>query len=142
MRAAVQNIHHWDRQNARAGPTKVTKERKVCRRRGSVSGGKGNAEQRVRAQMFLVGRPIQLEQLGIDLFLGAIVKSLEGISYLSIPIRSRLARSLAAVTFRLAVTQFPSFVLPCACTAGRGCPSERSTFQSHIDFNGGIAARI
>jgi hypothetical protein len=107
-----------------------------------VRGGKGNAEQRVRAQIFLVGRPIQLDQLGIDLFLGAGVKSLEGISYFSVHIRDRLEHTLAAVTFRLAVAQFPSFVLTCACTAGHGCPSERATLQSHIDFNGGIAARI
>ena len=104
MRAAVQNIHHRDRQNARAGSAQITKERKVCRRRGCVRGGKGNAEQRVRPEIFFVGRPIQLDQLGIDFFLGAGVKSPESIGNFSVHIRDRLEHTFAAVTLRLAIT--------------------------------------
>jgi len=142
MRAAVQNIHHRHWQNARTGSAQITKERKVCRRRSRVRGCKRHTEQRVCAQIFFVGRTIQLDQLGIDFFLRAGVKSPEGIGNSPVHIPDRFEDAFAAITLLIAIPQFPCFMLTRAGTTRHGCSSERATFQSHIDFNGGIAARI
>lgn len=64
--AAVDDIHHRDRKEMRRWPAKIT----ICgqaRRKGrSLAGGNGDAEDRVRAEFFLVDGTIEVDHPAVD----------------------------------------------------------------------------
>src|SRR5207253_10092432 len=93
-------------------------------------------------QIFFVWRTIQLDQLGVDFFLGPGVKSPESIRDYPIHIRDGLKHTFAAVTLLVVVPQFPCFVLARTRATRHRRATQRPAFQTHVYFDGGIAARI
>src|ERR1019366_8446770 len=53
-----------------------------------------------------------------------------------------LADALAAVAFFVAVTEFDGFVFAGAGTAGHGRAAGGAAFERHINFHGGVTARV
>ncbi len=142
MRAAVENIHHRHRQNACVRAAEITEKRKVGGGRGRVRAGKGNAEERVRAEIFFVRRTVERDQFFIDLRLFARIKTAQRLGDFFIYTCDRIAHAFAAVTLFIAITQLPRFVFAGAGAARHGCASKRAAFQTHIHFDGWVAARI
>ena len=142
MRASIQNIHHWHGQNSCVRAAEIAKEGNIFRDRRSVSDRKRNAKQRVRAKTLFVRRAVHLDHLIVNLTLIARVPSFDRRRDFFIHIRHRAQNAFAAVTFLVAIAQFPGLMLARARAAWHGCAAKRAAFKSDIDFNCGIAARI
>ena len=63
VRAAVEHVHHRDRQHVRRLAAEVAPQRQVLLGGGRARGRERDAEDRVRAQARLVRRAVELDQL-------------------------------------------------------------------------------
>ena len=64
--AAVEDVEHRDRQDPGADAAEVAVERQVVRRRRRVGAGERHAEDRVGPERALVGRPVDVDEGGVD----------------------------------------------------------------------------
>ncbi len=110
--------------------------------RGGAGGGHGDGQDRVRAQLGLVGRAVQLDHVAID---GALVFGLhagDGRADFLDDVRHGFARAFAQVTLGIVVAQLDGFVLASGSAGRNGGAAERTIGQMHIGFHGGIATRV
>src|SRR5206468_121724 len=101
-----------------------------------------NAEQRVCAEILLIGRTIELDQFMINLRLVASIPALENRRNFVVYVGNSLPHTLATEAALIAITQFPCFVFARTCPAWHGGSSQHAAFKAHIDLNCRIAARI
>ena len=64
--AAVEDVEHRDRQRPRADPAEVSVERQVAGRGGRVGDRERDAQDRVRAELGLVRRAVEIAQDVVD----------------------------------------------------------------------------
>ena len=64
--AAVEDVEHRHGQRPGADPAEVAVQRQAVRRGGCVRAREGHAEDRVRPEIALVGRAVELDQRRVD----------------------------------------------------------------------------
>ena len=142
MSATVQDVHHWDRQNPGRVAAEITEEGDFACGRGRVRGRKRHAQERVGPQVLFVRSAIERDDLFIDLRLfERIVAGQRGSDHIGHAAHC-FGDAFAPEAFLVTIAQFPSFMLAGAGATRDGRASHRTTLQMHIDFDGGIAARI
>jgi hypothetical protein len=72
----------------------------------------------------------------------ARIPAFESRSNLIVDIGDCFLDTFAAESRLIAIAQFPCFMFAGACSAWNRRPAKRAPFQSHIDFDSRIAARI
>ncbi len=131
-----------NRQQVRADAAQVAIERRHLRLRGGARRGHGDRQNRVRAQLGLVGRSVQLDHLAIDVGLLFRFHAGYGRSNLLVDILNGLARSFAQVALGIAVAQLHRFMLAGGSARGYRGAAHGAIREMHVGFDGGIAARI
>ena len=123
-----------------AGEITIQRHAFGCRR--GASGGHGDGQNGVRAQLALVGRAVGFDHAAIERGLPGDVESLNGLSDRAIDIFHRAKHALAEVARLIAVAQFEGFMFARGGARGhRGAPA-RAVFEQNVGFDGGITARI
>ncbi len=112
----------------------IAKQRKILGRGSGMRDRERNAKQCIRAQILFVRRAIELDHFVVDLGLVARVPAFDGRRNRAVHICHRFQYAFAAVTFLVAVAQFPGFVFARARAARHGGAAKRAAFQAHIDF--------
>ena len=107
-----------------------------------MRGRERNAEQCICAEVSLVRGSVELDQFLVDLPLFERVPTSDGRRNCFRYAADRLDDAFSAVTFLVAVAQFPRFVLAGACAARNRRASHRATVQMYVHFNSRIPARI
>ena len=72
--AAVEDVHHGDREQVRGGSSQIAVEGQAVFGRGGAGGGHGDRENRVGAQSPFIWRAVEFDHLLID---GALVGGIE-----------------------------------------------------------------
>ena len=119
----------------------VLVERKVGRVSGSVSGGQGDTEDGVGAQLALVVRAVELDHDLVDDALLAGVAAEHLLGDLLVDVLNSLENALAGVALLVAVAQLNGLEL-----TGRRAGGNRSAglgaVEDHLDLNGRVAAGV
>ena len=105
MLAAGEDVEHGDGQGARIDAAQVSVERHAEGERGRVGARERDAQDRVRPQLALVGRAVEVDEQGIDERLVGRVLAEELRSDHLDDVLDRLADALAAVPVLVAVAQ-------------------------------------
>ena len=141
VRAAVQDVHHRDRQHVRVRPAEVAEQRQAGRVRGRPGHRHADPDDGVRAEPGLVRRPVQVDQRLVDqpLVVGLVAEQLR--LDLVDDALDRPGHRLAAV-LRAAVPQLDRLE-----RAGRGParhprPAHGPVVQRHLDLEGRVTAGI
>jgi len=92
--------------------------------------------------MFFGGRTVEFDQFAVDVRLVSRVPSLENRRNLLVNIGNGFSYAFAAESALVTVAQFHCFMLACARPARNGSPSKRAVFNTDIDLDCRIAARI
>ena len=106
VRAAVHDVEHRHRQQVRVRAAEVAEQAQLGRGRGGLRDGERDAEDRVRAEVRLLRRAVEVEHLLVD---GALVARLVPDDLGEDPLLDvvdGLLDALAAVALRVAVAQF------------------------------------
>ena len=109
MRAAVDDIHHWRRQDSGHGAADVTVKRKARCFRRRLGDGKRDAENGVRAEPRLVVRAVERDQRLVDLQLILGFEPGDGVENVAIDRLDRFQHALAAEASFVSVAQFDRF---------------------------------
>ncbi len=142
VRAAVEDVQHRHRQDVRVRSADVAEQVEVGGLRGGLGHRQRHPEDRVRPEPALVRRAVDLDQLGVDhALLGGVVPD-QGRADLVQHGLDGVQHALAAVTVRVAVTQFDGFVLAGRRTGRDRRPGQRAVLQRDLDLDGGVAARV
>ena len=142
VRAAVDDVHHRDRQRCGADAAQIAVERRALRGGGGARGGHGDRQDRVGAEPALVRRAVERDHDAVDLGLLGGVLAVQRRGDLAVDVADRLQRALAEVARLVAVPQFHRFVLAGGGAGGHGRPSHTAVGEVNIRFHGRIAARI
>ena len=90
----------------------------------------------------MFGAPIELDELAIDPCLVERIEPRERRGNYFVDATHRFGDAFAAVTFLVAIAQFPRFMLAGAGATRNRRASERASLEVDIDFDGRVAARI
>jgi hypothetical protein len=141
VHAAVHDVQHRDRQDARLLPTDPMEERDAGLRGPGARDREGDPEDRVRAQARLVRRPVEGDEGLVHQALVAGVETGHGRGELAVDVRDRAADPLAA-PLGAAVAQLHRLELPRRRAGGdRGAPA-RPGCELHLDLHGRVAPRV
>ena len=111
MFAAVDNVHHWNRQSHWACATQVTIQRQACIFSGCACYGHRNGQGGVGTQVTFVFRTVQFDHDLVDIRLFVGIDTDEGLRDLVVDVVNGFQYAFAQVTGFVAVTQFQSFFL-------------------------------
>jgi len=137
--AAVDHVEHRHRQGPRVLAAEVAEQGHALIGSRGLRGRKRDAEDRVRAEPSLVGRPVELDQHTVEASLILHVEPLDGVRDLSVDIGDRLGDALA-VPRGPAVAQLDRLVNTGRGTGGDDRPPERA--GDHLDLDGRIPAGV
>jgi hypothetical protein len=141
VRAAVDHVHHRNRQRRRVRPAEVAEQRLA----GLVGGGlrhrERHAEDRVRAEPALVRRAVELDQRGVERLLLGRLQAADRVCDLAVRVRDRARHGLAAVR-AVAVPQLDRLVHAGRRAGGNRCTAGRARLELDVDLDGRIAARV
>ena len=141
VRATVEDVHHRHRQHVRVGAADVAEQRQPGRLRGGLGRGQGHAEDRVRADLGLVRRAVDVEHRQVD---GALVVGVEADECLARAVLTAshgLQHALAEVALA-AVAQLDGLELAGGGAGRHGRATDGSVVEGHLDLDGGVAARV
>ena len=144
MGAAVQDVHHRDRQRVgviRVQPADVAIERQVVRRRLGPDRGHRDTEQRVGTKPALGRGAVECDHGFVKRTLVEFV-ALERLCEFAIHVSHGLPDTFAAVARFVPVAQFQRLTFTRRGARWHGRPSESASGEGDIDFNCRIAARI
>ena len=141
VRAAVEDVHHRDRQQVGVGAADVTVERQAGRVGRGAGDGQRDAEDRVGAEVRLVGRAVEVDHRLVDEALVVGVEALERRADLLDDTGHGLLHALAAVRL-LAVAQLDRLERSGRGTARDRRAGERTVVQRHLDLDRGVAPRV
>ena len=141
MRAAVEDVHHRHRQQVRVGAADVAVERQVRAVRGGPGDGERDAEDRVGAELGLVGRAVELEHRLVDQPLVVGLEALDRRGDVLDDGLDGLLHALAEVALA-AVAQLDRLEGAGGRAAGHRGAGERAVVEGDLDLDGGVAARV
>ena len=141
VRAAVQDVHHRDRQHVRVRPAEVAEQRQAAGVRGGPGDGHADADDGVRAEPGLVRRPVQVDQRLVHqpLVVGLVAEQFR--LDLVDDALDRPGHRLAAV-FRAAVPELDRLERPGRGPARHPRPADGPVVQRHLDLEGRVTAGI
>ncbi len=139
--AAVEDVHHRNRQQVRARASDVAVERKSALLGRRASHRQGDSEDRVGAELLLVRGSVGLDELGVDRLLVEAFHAEKRIGEGTFDRLHRLQDAFSAVT-PFAVAQLVGLVSPGARTRGDGRSAEDSALEFDVDFHCGVAAGV
>ena len=142
MHAAVDDVHHRHRQQARGGAADVAVERLVLGDGRGLGHRQRHAEDGVGAEPALVGRAVERDHRLVDLGLRLGVHAAERVEDLAVDRIDRLAHALAAVARLVAVAQFDRLMRAGGGAGGHRGAAVGAVLQHHVDLDGRIAAAV
>ncbi len=142
MHTAIDDVHHRHRQHARRGAADIAIQRHVVGFRRRLGDRQRHAEDGVGAEPGLVRGAVEIDHDLIDLHLLFGIHAAERVEQLAIDGFHRLLHALAEIARLVTVAQLDRLM-----RAGRGAgrhrsAADRTVFQHHVDFDGGIAAAV
>ncbi len=140
--AAVEDVHHRDREDLGVGSAEVFEKREADLAGGGMRGGERDGEQRVGAELRFVGRAVEGDHCAVD---GDLIEGIEAGEFLGddlLDVRDGLGDALAQVAVLHAVAQLPGFVFARAGAAGHGGAADGAAGEFNIGFDSGIAPGI
>ena len=140
--AAVDDVHHRRGQQPRVRAADVAVQRQLAVAGRRVGRRQRHAEDRVRAEVLLVRRAVELDHPLVDRDLVQRVHADQLVGDLFVDVGDGLLHALAQVVRLVAVAQLPGFVHAGAGAAGHGGRADRVVVERDIDFDGRIAAAI
>ena len=142
MGAAIDDVHHRHRQDARGGSAHVTIKRQAGRFSSSLGDRQRHAENCIGPKARLVGRAIERDHRLVDGDLIFGVHAGEGFVNVLVDAGDRFQHALAAITGLVAVAQL-NRLMRARRGAGRHCgAAKRAVIEHNFDFHGRIAAAI
>jgi hypothetical protein len=140
--AAVEDVHHRHRQDLRVRTAKIAVEREFEFQGCGARDRHGDAEDRVRPQLRLVRRAVELDHEPVDADLVERVESGDVLGQDRVHVLDRVQDPLAAVAHRVTVPEFDGLVLAGGGAAGHRRTADHAGFKFDIDFDRGVAAGI
>ena len=139
--AAVEDVHHRDRQDVRGLAAEIAPQRQPLLRRRRMGGGKRHGENRVGAQPRLVRRAVERDQHPVERRLAGGVLTAHRGRDLAVDVVDRAGDALAHPV-RATVAQLGRLEL-----AGRGArrdgrPPPRPRAHAELDFHRGVTAAV
>ncbi|MND32218.1 hypothetical protein D3C80_227860 [compost metagenome] len=141
MCAAIDDVHHRNRQNMCASAADITVKRQASRFGGSLGNGQRHAEDGVCAETRLVRRAVERDHRLVDMDLAFSIETADGIEDFRIDRFNGLLDTLAAKALA-AIAQFDSFVGTRRCARRNSGAAHRAVFQIDVDFDGRVATAI
>ncbi len=120
----------------------IAKERLTGKRSGRVRVGERDAEERVRAKIFLIRAAVQLDQLAIDRLLVERVRARETLRDRLIDGLDCFPHTLPRVALLVAIAQLPRFVLARARAARDRGAAKGAALQPNVYLHRRVSARI
>src|SRR5439155_18009266 len=111
VRAAVDHVQEWNREEVRVGASEVSVEGKVEALRGGAGGGERHAEHRVRAEARLVGRAVEVDQRSVEAALVERVEPHDRRLDLDVHALQRTQHTSSAVSLGIPVAELERLVL-------------------------------
>ena len=142
MRAAIDDVHHWDRKHFGVRAAEVSEKREAKLIRGSAGGCERHSQNRVRAQLAFVGRSVERDHRLVQAHLIESVHVGHFFRDDFFHIRNGLGDATAEEAPFLAVAQFPCLVFSRARAARDDGAAGAAARKSNYGFNSGIAAGI
>jgi hypothetical protein len=124
------------------GPAERAIQREPQRVRRRVGQRERDAEDRVRAEVRLVGRAVELEERAVELALVVRVDPVEGRRDHLVHVRHGPEHALAAEAFGVPVPELERLVLARRGAARHRGAAEGAVDQDRVDLDGGVPARI
>ena len=142
MCAAVEDVHHRHGQNVCLKAAEEAIKRDILRLRRRIRCRNRNSKDRIRTELGLVLRAVQIEHRLIDRVDITCLEARKRGSDLFIYILDSLGNSFAAEFRLVAVTQLECLELPRRCPRGRCAAADRTVFENDLRFDRRIAARV
>ena len=143
MGAAVEDVHHGDRQDVGVRAAEVLVKRQAGGLGGGLGHGDGHAEDGVGAELGLVGRAVEGDEEAVD---SALVLGVEGFGDLGANVfvdgRYRALNSLAQVACGVAVAPLDGLECAGGRAGGHAGPSAGAVLELNLDLDGGISAGV
>ncbi len=139
--AAVEDVHHRHRQQVGVGPADVAEQRQLGADRRRPGHREGDAEDRVGAEVGLVGGAVEVEHRLVDEPLVAGVEADDLRLDLVLDGGDGHLGALAAVA-AAAVAQLHGLEGAGGGAGGYGGPADRVVVEEHLDLDRGVAARV
>ena len=142
VRAAVDDVGHRHGQNFGVGSAEIFEQRLAERGGGGFGVRERDGEDGVGAELGLGFRAVELEHRGVH---GELVERVHaderGLDF-GVGVGDGFLHAFAAETLFVAVAEFDGFVFAGAGAAGDGGASDRAACERHINFHGGVTARV
>ena len=142
MHAAVENVHHGRGQQVSVDAAQVLVQRQARRLCRSAGNGQRHAQNRVGAELGLVGRTVRSDQRGIDSALVEGVEAHDGIGTLVVDVLDGLQDALAQVAALVAVAQLARLKGASRSARRHHRAAEAAVLEHDLDLDGGIAAAV
>ena len=142
VRPTVEDVHHRDRQHVRVRAAEVAEERQVGRVGGGLGHGERDAEDRVGAELALVGGAVEVDQRGVDqALLGGLEADELGGDLVDDGVDG-LLDALAQVAGGVAVTALDGLERAGRGARGDGGAGDGAVVEGDLDLDSGVAARV
>ena len=142
MGAAVEDVHHRDGKLGSVDAAEEAVKRDIERGRDRFSGGEGDGENRVRAEVRLVFRAVELDHRLVDRVRVGGVHPFKGGGDLLVDVGDRLGDALAAELALVAVAEFKSFEFAGGSAGGGRRAAYRAVGKRDFGFDRGVAAGV
>ena len=142
MRAAVEDVHHGNRQVVALHAAQELVQRYAQAFRRRLRGSDGNRQNRVGAQLGFVFRSVRLQHGAVHSVGVPGVDALEHVVDHGIHIVHSLGNALAAETALVAVPQLQRFKLTGGSAGRSRAASDDPAGKRHLRLHGGIAAGV
>ena len=142
VRAAVEDVHHRHRQRAGVDAAQIAIERGSLRCGGGARHGHGNGQHRVRAEIALVRRAVEIDHDLVDLRLQRGVVTDQRFRDRPVDVGDGFGRALAQIAMLIAIAQFDGFMLAGGSAARNGGAAVAAIGQKNFGLNGGVSTRI
>ena len=140
--AAVDDVGHRDGQHAGVGAADVAVQRQAVGRGGRLGGGQADAQDRVGAELPLVGRAVGRDQRAVQPDLVGRIATHGDLGQRRVDVGHRLGHAFAEVARLVAVAELDRLVDSRAGPRGNRRPAERAVGQDHVHFDGRVAAAV
>ena len=140
--AAIQDVHHRNRQNLGICTADVLVQRLSVVISSSSCASQGNRQRSICTQVALERRAIEIQHNLVNLGLAGNIHADQLRSDLGVDILNSLQNSLAAETLLITITELKSFPLTGRSTRRNNCASKCTGFSGNFAFNSRVAARI
>jgi len=139
---AVDDVHHRRREEAGGGTAQVAIERQAAMLGGRVGHGHRDAEDRVRSELLLVRRAVELQHQFVD---GGLIEGVDPLQFLGDPgvhVLHGLEHALAEIHALVAVPLLPGLVGAGAGARGHRGAAEGPVGEGDVDLDRGVAAAV